>query len=33
VEATGPAPKGVSRSEAQLRCEEGQWTARALIDI
>jgi SHS2 domain-containing protein len=31
--ATGPAPKGVSRSQAELRHEAGRWTARALIDI
>jgi SHS2 domain-containing protein len=31
--ATGPAPKGVSRSQAHLRHEAGRWTARALIDI
>jgi SHS2 domain-containing protein len=31
--ATGPAPKGVSRSHAHLRNEDGRWTARALIDI
>jgi SHS2 domain-containing protein len=31
--ATGPAPKGVSRSQAHLRHEAGRWTARALVDI
>jgi SHS2 domain-containing protein len=33
VEATGPTPKGVSRSQAHLRREDGRWTARALIDV
>ena len=33
AQATGPAPKGVSRSQAHLHHEAGRWTARALIDI
>jgi SHS2 domain-containing protein len=33
VEPTGPTPKGVSRSQAHLRLEDGRWTSRALIDV
>lgn len=33
VEPTGPTPKGVSRSQAHLRRDDGRWTSRALIDV
>ena len=33
VEATGPAPKGVSHSGLDLRNDGARWTARALIDL
>jgi SHS2 domain-containing protein len=33
VDVSGASPKGVSRSELELRSDRGRWSCRAVIDV
>ncbi len=33
VEAIGALPKGVSRSDLQFECRDGEWRCRVLVDV